>query len=598
MFARDCSSGGSELLVSYCADYVYLFSLCDKKQTCPSSESQDKANGYHSNGQRSVPPLKRLRLRGDWSDTGPNARPESEHASPESSLMQRMSEMFTRWLEQSFRDGQRRRQRSASSSLSNSASSVSLSSPSSSPSYFSGSSSSESGGGAFGDELTRTSGRADGQTSLQLPTVTESTSENPSGDLRGSEASHASQRQDRDVSVECSADAQNRSEAVSVGPLESERTRESEVRRPVGENSAGRLSEVKVPMEVDSESSPLLTRLPDVRTSSRASERSPKLSEDSTRTNSESRSVRATSPVTETVITNTREDRRMAEGPPDPPEFQAELNSAACSTLPGRTCVSVEKSHGARELCPSRAVETSGSATCELVSHGSSTNGTTKKPPTSCMTAQVNKNGPSEDEPSNPVLLTGSRSRKRSGNSSSDGHSGREIAVDERSGQAAFGQIASITESRTTGGSSDPVDSVMRDSNMRDGAGVTQRRPNFSSFSSTMRVTNDSEDSASGDSGMVTQRASTSTEDGVETRGEATPCVDTATRRSDDDESDWAERMAAATSIQRLYRRRRIMTARQSCVGSSPEMTRVYKGHRNSRTMVSDWSCRNSTIMS
>ena len=26
----------------------------------------------------SLPPMKRLRLRGDWSDTGPNARPETE----------------------------------------------------------------------------------------------------------------------------------------------------------------------------------------------------------------------------------------------------------------------------------------------------------------------------------------------------------------------------------------------------------------------------------------------------------------------------------------------------------------------------------------
>ena len=30
--------------------------------------------------ERIPPPLKRLRLRGDWSDTGPNARPEAEEA--------------------------------------------------------------------------------------------------------------------------------------------------------------------------------------------------------------------------------------------------------------------------------------------------------------------------------------------------------------------------------------------------------------------------------------------------------------------------------------------------------------------------------------
>ena len=28
--------------------------------------------------ERSPPPMKRLRLRGDWSDTGPNARPEAQ----------------------------------------------------------------------------------------------------------------------------------------------------------------------------------------------------------------------------------------------------------------------------------------------------------------------------------------------------------------------------------------------------------------------------------------------------------------------------------------------------------------------------------------
>lgn len=58
------------------------------------------------------PPFKRLRLRGDWSDTGPNARPESErNSSPgletteeaesafQTNFMRRMSDMFTRWLE-------------------------------------------------------------------------------------------------------------------------------------------------------------------------------------------------------------------------------------------------------------------------------------------------------------------------------------------------------------------------------------------------------------------------------------------------------------------------------------------------------------------
>ncbi|XP_062611161.1 DDB1- and CUL4-associated factor 6-like [Saccostrea cucullata] len=56
------------------------------------------------------PPIKRLRLRGDWSDTGPHARPESERQTNEqpdrqTTIMQRMSDMLTRWL-----DGNLRRQ--------------------------------------------------------------------------------------------------------------------------------------------------------------------------------------------------------------------------------------------------------------------------------------------------------------------------------------------------------------------------------------------------------------------------------------------------------------------------------------------------------
>ena len=38
----------------------------------PSTSSADSGEGNRQ------PPIKRLRLRGDWSDTGPNARPESE----------------------------------------------------------------------------------------------------------------------------------------------------------------------------------------------------------------------------------------------------------------------------------------------------------------------------------------------------------------------------------------------------------------------------------------------------------------------------------------------------------------------------------------
>nr|XP_010952120.1 PREDICTED: DDB1- and CUL4-associated factor 6 isoform X2 [Camelus bactrianus] len=65
------------------------------------------------------PPVKRLRLRGDWSDTGPRARPESERErdgeqSPNVSLMQRMSDMLSRWFEEASEVAQSNRGRGRS----------------------------------------------------------------------------------------------------------------------------------------------------------------------------------------------------------------------------------------------------------------------------------------------------------------------------------------------------------------------------------------------------------------------------------------------------------------------------------------------------
>ncbi|XP_043242892.1 DDB1- and CUL4-associated factor 6-like [Amphibalanus amphitrite] len=61
------ATGGRELLVSYSAGDIYLFDLAE---TETSSEPAAAA------AQPARPPVKRLRLRGDWSDTGPQARPE------------------------------------------------------------------------------------------------------------------------------------------------------------------------------------------------------------------------------------------------------------------------------------------------------------------------------------------------------------------------------------------------------------------------------------------------------------------------------------------------------------------------------------------
>lgn len=93
------SEDGQEILVSYSSDYIYLFDPKDdtaRELKTPAEERREELR---------QPPVKRLRLRGDWSDTGPRARPESERErdgeqSPNVSLMQRMSDMLSRWFEE------------------------------------------------------------------------------------------------------------------------------------------------------------------------------------------------------------------------------------------------------------------------------------------------------------------------------------------------------------------------------------------------------------------------------------------------------------------------------------------------------------------
>jgi len=80
-----------------------------------------------SSSSSSRPFMKRLRVRGDWSDTGPNARPESERDQTEvpnrprtlhSSLMQRMSDVLTRIFNSPQRQPQNNHnQRSQSAAL-------------------------------------------------------------------------------------------------------------------------------------------------------------------------------------------------------------------------------------------------------------------------------------------------------------------------------------------------------------------------------------------------------------------------------------------------------------------------------------------------
>lgn len=102
------SPDGQDILASYCSDHIYLFNIKDQgnvqlKKDVPVERKEVKK-------QRSPLPVRRLRLRGDWSDTGPDARPEREEgrrsrrqiaqARPvlQTSLMQRMTEVLSRML--------------------------------------------------------------------------------------------------------------------------------------------------------------------------------------------------------------------------------------------------------------------------------------------------------------------------------------------------------------------------------------------------------------------------------------------------------------------------------------------------------------------
>lgn len=108
------SEDGQEILVSYSSDYIYLFDPKDdtaRELRTPSAEERRE--------ELRQPPVKRLRLRGDWSDTGPRARPESERErdgeqSPNVSLMQRMSDMLSRWFEEASEVAQSNRGRGRS----------------------------------------------------------------------------------------------------------------------------------------------------------------------------------------------------------------------------------------------------------------------------------------------------------------------------------------------------------------------------------------------------------------------------------------------------------------------------------------------------
>lgn len=104
------SSDEKELLVSYSSDHLYLFDVT--KDGIDLKQANETAKFYSEKSQNSsdstTVPVRRLRLRGDWSDTGPEARPERElahrasmgQARPQlqATIMSRMTEVLSRML--------------------------------------------------------------------------------------------------------------------------------------------------------------------------------------------------------------------------------------------------------------------------------------------------------------------------------------------------------------------------------------------------------------------------------------------------------------------------------------------------------------------
>ncbi|CRK89061.1 CLUMA_CG002533, isoform A [Clunio marinus] len=93
------SPNEQELLVSFSSEYLYLFNLNDEGV---SPEGNTVAKGRRR--RRDSPKvLRKLRLRGDWSDTGPEARPLSEVSAQSRpqlnlTLMNRMTGLLSRML--------------------------------------------------------------------------------------------------------------------------------------------------------------------------------------------------------------------------------------------------------------------------------------------------------------------------------------------------------------------------------------------------------------------------------------------------------------------------------------------------------------------
>ncbi|KAK9877190.1 hypothetical protein WA026_016938 [Henosepilachna vigintioctopunctata] len=117
------SEDGQDMLVSYSSDHLYLFNIrtSEKKgftkrvpvekdkeskhvTSISATSAWNKVKALATTRGKTTHPVRKLRLRGDWSDTGPNARPEKENtlsqARPQlhDTLMRSMTEVLSRML--------------------------------------------------------------------------------------------------------------------------------------------------------------------------------------------------------------------------------------------------------------------------------------------------------------------------------------------------------------------------------------------------------------------------------------------------------------------------------------------------------------------
>ncbi|CAG0897341.1 unnamed protein product, partial [Darwinula stevensoni] len=121
------SPNGCDVLVSYSSDYLYLFNINELTELMHDQGKEKLSPGGRGGsgkgpGGRSMPPMKKLRLRGDWSDTGPQSRPQADHhgepsgqARPvlQSALMQRITDVLSHMM---TTRGRRRRTSSSNDS--------------------------------------------------------------------------------------------------------------------------------------------------------------------------------------------------------------------------------------------------------------------------------------------------------------------------------------------------------------------------------------------------------------------------------------------------------------------------------------------------